>query len=79
MITAAKLTRTALELGVPADVFSETAANLRALETKISLAFNRDFDSVDGAIQATQHLLARLRAEAYEKFRAEHIQALLED
>ena len=76
MITAAKLTRTALELGVPADVFSETAANLRALETEISLAFVRDFDSDDFN---SAFAFASRSAAAYKQFRAEHIQALLED
>ena len=77
MITAAKLTRTALELGVPADVFSETASNLRAIEIRIVRAFlDSPFPSELTGPQDKQ--VEEVQA-SYEKFHAEHIQALLED
>ena len=39
MITASKLTRLALEIGVPAHVFTETANNLRALNEHIFVRY----------------------------------------
>lgn len=57
MINASKLTRLALELNVPAEVFLETAVNLRGLDHQITIGFHewaqtRLFGSVEQAISA---------------------------
>ena len=71
MITAARLTRTALELDIPAHIFAEVAENIRALNFRISTAF----------------LIATVKVEwkdaeemekAYDSYRRGQIQNLLE-